>query len=342
MRSQIRLWSVKDGELKQLPQVSFSNSHKEKDLEDWVKTDPTLLGRDLTIIGKQIELPNAGILDLLAIDDNGRLVVIEFKRHTTTRDAIAQILDYASAIRLLTAENLTKLPGLHLDSGSEITDFDPSMILVAEEADEKAERIVDYLASKAQLSIEVVTFTYALMANGEEILARSILIPDPIPTAKPLAAPTTVAEILAIAAERNITDLVDVFRRAESLDWWPESLPIFGGTLRYWVTVPNGKSRAPFGLNVGGGKLNTPTSALDIWFNPETIADYTGASEEQIWKDLDSFPPQKSTNTQLFMRITEKETAEKVLQLLKQWHQKYLEVKLIESEGRPATVLITP
>lgn len=50
--------------------------------------------------------------DLLAIDEDGRLAVIEFKRQQTTRDTIAQILDYASSLRLM-AEALTRIGADH-------------------------------------------------------------------------------------------------------------------------------------------------------------------------------------------------------------------------------------
>ena len=50
-----------------------------------MEQNPTLLGHpDLTVIGRQVYVPNVGPLDLLAINQNGRLVVIEFKRQQST------------------------------------------------------------------------------------------------------------------------------------------------------------------------------------------------------------------------------------------------------------------
>ena len=63
MTSQIKLWTVKDGKLVQLMESSFSQSYKEKDLENWVEQNPTLLGHpDITIIGRQVYIPNVGPL----------------------------------------------------------------------------------------------------------------------------------------------------------------------------------------------------------------------------------------------------------------------------------------
>ena len=72
-------------------------NHLEKDLEDWVEHNPSILGGDrVLIIATQKSIPGVGRLDLLGIDQSGSLVIIELKRYSTPRDAVAQALDYAS------------------------------------------------------------------------------------------------------------------------------------------------------------------------------------------------------------------------------------------------------
>ena len=51
----------------------------------------------LTLVGRQTPT-EGGPLDLLGVDGDGKLVVFELKRGTLLRDAVAQILDYASPI----------------------------------------------------------------------------------------------------------------------------------------------------------------------------------------------------------------------------------------------------
>jgi hypothetical protein len=319
MRSKIRLWNVKNGQLKQLPEGSFSDTHKERDLESWVEQDPSLLGRDLTIIGRQVFIPNAGPLDILATDEDGRLVVVEFKRDVTTREAIAQILDYASSLRRMTTEQLTGLSNIDSSKVVEVTEFDPAMILVSADVDEKAERIVEYLASKAQLSIEVVTFTYVPLANGEEILARSILVPESPLSTRPTTNQMTVQELLQVASGRKVGDLVVLFRKVESLGWWEEPLNTNGGTLRYWVGTPDGKSKVLFGMNVGGEKLSGPEGSLDVWLNPETVAEYSGLSLETTWDELEEFPVIKKSSAKIYIRVTEEAIAAKLYALFSKW-----------------------
>lgn len=49
----------------------------------------------MIIIGRQTQTP-LGTLDLLAIDGDGRLVVVEDKRNRTPREVLAQTIDYAT------------------------------------------------------------------------------------------------------------------------------------------------------------------------------------------------------------------------------------------------------
>ena len=53
----------------------------EKDVEDWVERRPEILGEELLVIGRQVSLDEGrDIIDLLAIDKPGNLVVVELKR----------------------------------------------------------------------------------------------------------------------------------------------------------------------------------------------------------------------------------------------------------------------
>ena len=59
------------------------------------------------VIGRQVGTAHGGRIDLLAISEDGSLTVIELKRDKTSRDIVAQILDYASWVGSLdTPESL--------------------------------------------------------------------------------------------------------------------------------------------------------------------------------------------------------------------------------------------
>ena len=217
--------------------------------------------------------------------------------------------------------NIDQLSGLKNVSASElseVTDFDPIMILVAAGADEAAERIVGYLASKAQLAIEVVTFTYVILEDGREIIARSILIPEKA-SAQAENVETTVSSLLKVAAQRNVLPLVEELRHVTTtLDWGEQPVHVNGGSFRYWIG-PDGKGRLAFGINVGGKKHNSPEGALDVWVWPEICADYSANSIEQIWKDLHQFQTLKESTKKFFTRIVDQQTAHRFLSLLSRW-----------------------
>jgi len=69
-----------------------------QDLQEWIASEPSVLGEDLLIIQKEFadwENTNER-LDLLALDKDGNLVIIENKTDDTGRDVVWQAVKYAS------------------------------------------------------------------------------------------------------------------------------------------------------------------------------------------------------------------------------------------------------
>ena len=67
----------------------------ERLLEGTLVNHPDMLDPGLTLVGRQTRTDD-GWLDLLGVDEDGRLVVFELKRGTLSRDAVAQVIEYAS------------------------------------------------------------------------------------------------------------------------------------------------------------------------------------------------------------------------------------------------------
>ena len=78
----------------------------ERDFEDWIANDPTLISEGLTVVGRQVSIDN-GRLDLLAIDSSDRWVVIEIKPGVLDTGALTQALAYASSIARLDAGQIS-------------------------------------------------------------------------------------------------------------------------------------------------------------------------------------------------------------------------------------------
>jgi RecB family endonuclease NucS len=76
----------------------FSLYASEEDMQEAILLRPSLIEEDLKIISyeKKVE---PGFVDVYAMDKNGRLVVIEIKRKTASREAAVQLARYIDAIK---------------------------------------------------------------------------------------------------------------------------------------------------------------------------------------------------------------------------------------------------
>ena len=97
-------------ESERIEEVDFARLglKERRDIQEWVAANPGILGEDLLVIGKEFdrfdrtkERP-----DLLAVDSDGKLVVIELKRDDTGTDAHWQAIKYASYLRRATPEQI--------------------------------------------------------------------------------------------------------------------------------------------------------------------------------------------------------------------------------------------
>ena len=82
-----------------------------RDIQEWVAANPGIIGEDLLIIGKEFsgfDRTNER-LDLLAVDPDGKLVIIELKRDDTGADAHWQAIKYASYLRRATHQNIVDM-----------------------------------------------------------------------------------------------------------------------------------------------------------------------------------------------------------------------------------------
>lgn len=86
----------------------------EHELEELLHNNPTLLtGDKLLYVGRQVQTHTGKQLDLLAVDAEGRFVVVELKRGVAPREIIAQILDYTSWLDKLSEREKEEIAKAH-------------------------------------------------------------------------------------------------------------------------------------------------------------------------------------------------------------------------------------
>ena len=185
---EVKIWTVDDASnavsLKPTSQVDAESL-----LEETFVRNPDLLMPGLMLVGRQTPTPG-GPLDLLGVDSDGRLVVFELKRGTLYRDAVAQIIDYASDLDSKSDSTLAE----HISDNSgvggigKIDDFQEwysqefpdseglrpmRLFLVGLGADDRTERMVRFLADKNGMAISLLTF-HGFAYDGKTLLARQV------------------------------------------------------------------------------------------------------------------------------------------------------------------------
>lgn len=166
-------------------------------LEEMVMKDIAILNRDWLLIGRQVRTRYDKLIDLLAMDANGSIIIVELKRNKTPRDVVAQAIDYASWVVDLGDDEIADIyldfakryqrPHATLDAAfearfktklGEVTVNDShQMVVVATELDASTERIIDYLSEHAGIGINALFFS-AFEDGGNQYLSRAWML-DP-------------------------------------------------------------------------------------------------------------------------------------------------------------------
>ncbi len=105
------------------------NIEERRHLQEWIATEPKSLGEDLLIIQKEFDgfADTKERLDLLALDKEGRIVIIENKLDDSGRDVTWQAIKYASYCSSLSKQEIIDIFAKHLGDRQKaidkLTDF---------------------------------------------------------------------------------------------------------------------------------------------------------------------------------------------------------------------------
>ncbi len=187
---EVKIWAL-DVDSNVTPLASKDRTDTESLLEETLVRNPDLLIPGLRLVGRQTPT-DGGPLDLLGVDEDGRLVVFELKRGTLSRDAVAQIIDYASDLDAKTdialAEHIAANSGVggieriedfeewygEITDGQSLDSLRPlRLFLIGLGADERTERMVRFLAENTGMDISLLTF-HGFAYDGKTFLARQV------------------------------------------------------------------------------------------------------------------------------------------------------------------------
>ena len=183
-----KLWKVVENKL---VEINSNNLDYEDRIHKWIEDDISVVLPDAILIGSKIKTDHGKEIDLLAIDENGDLIILELKRGLTTREVTAQVLDYASWIHTLDEDGIndildkngvektvSELMSEKFDDYEEDIEINENqkIYIVGSSIDLITERICKYLAGIG-LQINVLTFDY-FQDNNNEFIARNFLVTE--------------------------------------------------------------------------------------------------------------------------------------------------------------------
>ena len=194
---EIKLWAM-DGAGGATPLSQAQQTDTERLLETTLLNNPDLLMPGLTVVGRQTRT-ETGPLDLLGIDQDGRLTLFELKRRQLNRDAISQIIDYASWLESLNdgelaqyiadnsgargAQNIDDFPEWYAENrnAQDLTELRPvRLVLVGLGVDDTTTRMAQYLTARG-VDLSLLTF-HGYTHNGQTLLARQMPVESPAET----------------------------------------------------------------------------------------------------------------------------------------------------------------
>lgn len=195
MASEIKSWQIVNGKLVPVESSLSESARKEKDdLEQWIKSNPSVLGDDIAIIGEQIQT-SSGPMDFLGIDSSGNTVIIELKRDRLPREALVQAIDYASDVADWDLDRFREICKSYTNQtfedyfqqrfeGIPIEDLAINqaqrLLLVGFAVEESLGRMIEWLSDKYSVGINAVVLNYIKTPKGDEILSRMVIIPEEV------------------------------------------------------------------------------------------------------------------------------------------------------------------
>lgn len=219
------LYELRDGSLSAYRRLRPGPDLYEQEIEDLVWDDlEAFTGTPLFPVARQARIAGSGVPDIVALDEDGSVVIIEIKRDVDRRQ-LAQVLEYAGWARLASLDDIARLYARDTDHQGDQAFFrdwqdftetttpkmiqsTPRLYLVARDFEERTRSALDFLQENG-LPITVVP-----VAMYEDQSGRRIVDIDtehePEPKVGHTSAATRQVTQLTITGKRiTTTDLLD-------------------------------------------------------------------------------------------------------------------------------------
>lgn len=353
----IKLWQLEGS--RATPLASNNRLESEQLFEETLVENPSLLLEGLILVGRQTPT-DGGPLDLLGVDEDGRLTVFELKRGTLSRDVVAQIIDYASSLDEMDVDSLAS----HIaeqsgnDGIGEIEDFSEwydaqgfgpleslkplRLFLVGLGADDRTERMVKFLAENSGMDISLLTF-HGFDQDGKTLLAKQVEVKP----AEDGHSDTTSgrrrsrAELQAILdAELDESEVAGLFDEVKAMfeSRWPRATPwLLGSGLGFSLRIRrrDGKYRALGRFEVYSRQLLVIFYPRAIQLCREEFRPCLAEIEYEIWKPGPDPLPEEGEQPEIQFKLTPEVWAREKERLTALVESIYEAWESAEEEGQP-------
>lgn len=280
----VAVWEMADSEPRRLVASSVD---LEARLEEWIEQDPDLVEFGLTIVGRQVSV-EAGFIDLLATDPQGRWFIIEIKRGNVDRHTVGQVLDYAACWNGLSEQQLRATLQPHLerrnldlegilgeaDALDSLSPGERDIVLVVVGTGQASglDRMLSFLAERYSVPVVAKLFNVFETSRGEQLLVREVAEGEGAATKGEIRQSSTEAEVRAVAERAGLADVFDTVAAAAERH---------GLGTRVWkrsvmFTPPSNRTRVLFTV------WTSPVSGgLRMWVEPKGFAEFYGVTAEE-------------------------------------------------------------
>lgn len=195
----MRLWQINADN--SLLELSLQAAKMEKQIEDWIHQDISLISKDILLLARHIQPSFGGLIDFIGVNSYGDVVVLEIKKDRSPKELIADVLEHASWIRERSSQEILELGTRKFGDENafkdhfndyfsmpfpEVFNKQHKILLIGTSFDQGSERILQYLSQTYGININAVLFTYfrknrteeSSMSENEEFLVRNFLMDD--------------------------------------------------------------------------------------------------------------------------------------------------------------------
>jgi hypothetical protein len=277
------------------------NADLDQQLESWIEADPDLLQIGLTIVGRQVEV-EGGRIDLLALDPQGRWVIIEIKRGQVRRDSVMQVIEYAAYLSAMPVEELRRKVDGYFEGRSaslqslleereapealEPETREIMLYIIGTGREHGLERLVSYLAERFQMPLFIAQYDVFRLPDGQQILVQEVAeAPLPKSATSEQRAPA-IEQVCQVADREGIgPEFRELLKIASLFGLYPRT---YRRSIMY--TPPSNQTRMLFTVWARPAR-----NKLKMYVSLKSFAEYFPISEEEAttlfgkngWKEID-------------------------------------------------------